>query len=641
MSEALFVDIRLLSAKRASNANWKCAALLTRGGGQCETQLPMNCALQAEELHDKLHGNNESNSALRTSILEQIAKLCLCGRHDEAEAIAAAVNQWKRELQPRLRPAEPQTPVAKKGAEERLIEFTSYTGTKYKINPDDPTQIDDRIRQILGGKIGKNDKNVSYLYVFSRKNLNKGMYKVGFTHNLSQRRKDLEECYGELELHCFVECANVRLFEHVVHAELIQYRRKHPCENEACRNDEHTEWFETSLHDILDTVMAWSLYARLLHSDGFALDRNSQVTPVNLVPRPDRWRRWALEETLRWMDQRPIKASVVPRRPMFRTTNETLPVDESDFETASNMSSAGSLAGSLADTPGTTPDTTPLTTPGSFGGGNDDYSLSPTPAEMYTECKLANISDEDEDNGQDGSFQSVKRALFKSPKERQPRMSERELRSDDLQTSQSTRRGDSEDSNADPVSEASSMKIPSGRLIDQNVRKILEEKPESTESGGIIYLTPQYEQTGRYKIYIRGSRYRGSECYAKQEPYCWVACTNKMRVEKLVLAEFGDRRSENSACNLAGCKKNHTNWIKAPGDDIKASIKAWTKLIEVGYESTDVPGQDFSRDAGRWTEWAKETAKKNEAREKAARDEEVTANGRKTGKGELSDVDSE
>ncbi|KAL4879081.1 hypothetical protein BJY04DRAFT_220446 [Aspergillus karnatakaensis] len=610
MSDASFVELRLLSAKCPSNTDWRCAALLSRGD-RCEEQIPEDHAAKILGLHDELHDTNtvDSPSTLRASVLETLASLCLCEGHNEDEDITAAVVQWDGELRSRSQPAAPQTPIAKYDAEEKIIEFVSYTGRKYRIDPENPTDIDDNIRKILGGRIAKEDETVSYLYVFSRKQGNKGIYKVGLTENLTARRKRLEQCYGELELHCFVECPNIKLFEQLVHAELVQYRRQHQCKNTGCQNKTHTEWFETELHEILDTVMAWSLYARLLHRVGFSLDGNIQRTPVKLESRSNRWRKWALEESLRWMGQEPIKAPAIsrvgpqgPQGPLFGGPgiNEIQPKKEPDSETDSTVSSPGSFV----DTPGATPDTTPLTTPGSFDGRYEDYSLSPTPGERYIKCESASVSGDDEDDGQDRSVKSVQRALFKSSKKERPRMRGRELSSEDLQSRESTRRIDPEECKPSPE------EIHSRRLVDQKVRNILRSKPRS-QNKGVIYLTPQHRQTGSHKIYIGSSGSKVSECYAQEEPYFRVECTDKLRVEKLVLADFGDRMAENLSCNLAGCNKKHKYWINAPGEDIKASIEAWTGLMKGGYDIADIPDEDFSRHPGRWTEWAKEVAVKN------------------------------
>ncbi|KAL4977563.1 hypothetical protein BDW66DRAFT_149876 [Aspergillus desertorum] len=516
------------------------------------------------------------------------------------------------ETAPRVRSAEsgaPQTPKAKRGTTKRTVEFVNYTGERSSINPDDPIQIDKKIKEIFGKPIANPDKRVKYLYVFSRKGT-KGMYKIGLTHDIFQRKKELESCYEELELHCYVECPNVHLFESVAHAELLQYRRKHSCPYHSPKANgaetEHTEWFEADLQVILDTVTAWSLYARMLYRCGLTLDGNNHSVQIpGASQRSDRWRRWALKEAGRWMDGVSSKVSVVGEKAMPEQVIETDAADE----TASEPESTFSSPADFSDTPGTTPATTPGTTPEPCGHEKDDYGLSPTPAGRYIMPGSLDIDDDDEDDVNNRPRQPVERDLF-GRKKSLPTMRQKSLSSDDCQSLRSTRDGNTQISDAEPVP-------------DTRIRALLTQDLYLTENPGTIYLTKHTERES-YKIYHRkkGSPRKRSECYTQQKPYWEIECTNTLGIQNLVLAEFADWTTSHEC---GACNKSHNNWIEAPGERISESLRAWTDLVEVGCDYTEFSFDLLSQDVDRWTKWAREAvAKGREAKckQKEAQEDE-------------------
>ncbi|KAL4971826.1 hypothetical protein BDW66DRAFT_155272 [Aspergillus desertorum] len=613
MSEARLVEFHALEFMTDSSADRRCPALLSPGKDRCSALFSLDSASKIRALYGRLHDDDETDNAARAQILEQIAKLCLCEAHGQDCNITAAILKWKSYIQSPVRHPEPRTPTAKNVQGQSQIIFTNYTPEKSKINLDDPKHIDREVRRVLGGRIENEDKNMSHLYVFSY-GCAEGLYKIGRGQQIT-RVTEQAKCYPGLEVHCFIECPNAKLFESVVHQELRQYRRKHTCTK--CKNKpvEHGEWFNAPLRDILDSVTAWSLYARKFYGDGLSTDGYYQNLPTpGFLSRPDRWRRWALAETMRWMDRVPNQVAIVPERsvPTEPTEiDEPEPIDESGSDAASIFSSRGSLS----DTPGTTPGMTPLTESESSDHKRDYYSLSPAPARKNTSSVNLLAEDENE-NDWDNSHQPVKRALFTSPPSKEPK------------DPQSTSGGRVANSDANSASHTSSTDVPltSSTSVDVRVRAVLEDGGGHSKRPGTIYLTPSHPEKESHKIYFRQKgASRAKECYSNPDPYFEIECTNTERIQKLVLAEFGDRTHQDR-CGTGGCSTKHRGWINAPGNDIKASLRAWTALMEVGYDRTDVPGENFSRGANRWRKWAMETAERNgvtKGRKQPAGEEEL------------------
>ncbi|KAL4747062.1 hypothetical protein BDW72DRAFT_183708, partial [Aspergillus terricola var. indicus] len=587
MSEARFIDFHFLKFKPDSSADRRCAAVLSPGRDRCNELYSLDSATKLHALYGKLHDDDEIDTAARAPILEQIARLCLCEAHAQDRHIAAAVIQWESHFQSRARvhSADPQTPLTKCVKDQGQIVFTNYTPEKSKIKPDNPAHIDRQVRRVLGGKIENEHEKASHLYVFSYEGA-EGLYKVGRGQHIT-RVTEQEKCYPGLKLQCFVECPNADLFESVVHEEFRQYRRKHTCTD--CRKEkgkpvQHGEWFQAPLRDILDSVTAWSLYSRMLYGDGLSIDRNYQNLPTpGFLSRPDRWRRWALAETMRWMDMVPSQVAIVPERPKPTEIKES----ESEYESASEVASVFSGHGGLSDTPGTTPGITPLTDPESLENKRDYYTLSPVPVKRHTSPVDLSRENEDDEDEWENSHQRVERALFTSPQLKKPK---------DPHSTRESCAAKSDTSSGSHTS-LTGIPLPSITSVDDGVRRVLEEITQLSEKPGTIYLTPPHPEKESYKIYSRRKgASRRKECYSNPNPHFEIECTNTQAIQKLVLAEFGGR-THTGTCGTGGCSTKHRDWINAPGKDIEASLGAWTALMEAGYERTDVPGKNFSRSA--------------------------------------------
>jgi hypothetical protein len=600
MSNVRFIELQILADESRSNTERQCASILSHGK-HCEEQIS-RATSKTQQLHDKLRDDKDLDTAARREILEEIAKLSLCDVHAEDEDIDAAVKQWESEIASRTTPEEPQTPKPKSGANSQRILFQASPKAKKLENPLD---LDAEVRRVLAGNIEIQDKKETSLYIFSYKHA-PGVYKFGKTNHLDRRTGEHEKCYPGLEMRIKFACPNAGLFERVVHAELSRYRRFHFCDRCGKR---HIEWFEAPLKTIRYVATAWSLYAAMLYEHGLSVDANHQRLPLRgFSTREDRWCRWALGEAIRWMDKNPDPTASLPKIPVLAQVNEMDDTDASGSEAESTFSSPASLA----DTPGTTP----ASSPGSYGDENDDYGLSPSPAERYTKVKPAGMVKEDEgDNDDDNDLaketeKPTKRALFPS-KKAENGLSQERARSMDIQSLQPSKEDTAADAdtNLDPKSNSSFENGSSTSTIDVKIRSLLlDRSPHLTKNHGTIYLTAHAEKSS-YKIFNRGLgrlRKNSQDCYSQPAPAFAITCTDKVGIQNLVLAQFKDS-VERDTCGYDGCSGTHFNWINAPLDDIKARLRAWTELLEVGYDTVDIPEEGFSHDEDRWTKWAKDT----------------------------------
>ncbi|KAL2869033.1 GIY-YIG nuclease family protein [Aspergillus lucknowensis] len=582
MLAAQFVQFQSLRLEDPADGNGRCA-VLREIEGRCRTSISLDAFAEIQELHEKLANHDASDEVDRAGIIERIARLRLCENHIEEDKIAAAVLQWTNDMNlPAAVIAAPRTPMSKNSNDQ--IEFENYTTPKSKTNPHNPIHIDRKIRSALARKIEDKGKQVGHVYVFSYKRA-KGKFKIGHGQELTRVTEDHARCYPGLELHCFAECPNARLVEGLVHEELRQFRRTHKCldcPNNQGKDKMHTEWFEAPLKDILDSVTAWSLYARMFYTTGVSVDGTAQHIPrEGFSTRDDRWRRWALAETMRWMDGKPLRGSAIPDPYVPPEPNVGKALDDSASEASSVFSDGG-----RSDTPGTTPGITPLMDPESAGDKRDYYSLSPAPARRRTSSGnlLDEVKDEDEYD-LDGIGKPLNRALFKASDKRP----------------QSRRETSRADSNKDTGSNAL-------KLIDHGVRSVLKDIPNRPVQPGTVYLvTHPTEKASKMSLRHEGSRREKRLC--KLEPSLMLECTNMRAIQDLVLAEFGDK-TDRYACGMGRCQTAHLNWIKAPEEDIEASLRAWKALFEVGYETIDLPPENFSQGADRWRRWAIETAEK-------------------------------
>ncbi|KAL3450073.1 hypothetical protein BJX65DRAFT_305535 [Aspergillus insuetus] len=608
MPEVRFTKLQILADESRSNTKRQCASSLSRGK-YCEERISRD-ASEAQRLHDKLRDEKGIDQAARTKILKEIAELTLCDVHDEDEDITAAVKQWENEIASRTTAEEPQTPKTKSGANPQQILFQVSPNAK-KL--EEPKKLDAEIRRVLAGNIEIQDKKETSLYIFSYERA-PGVYKFGKTNDLDRRTGEHEKCYPGLEMRTHLACPNAGLFERVVQAELSRYRRSHICDKCEKKNNKkttHIEWFEAPLKTIQYVASAWSLYATMLYEHGLSVDANHQRLPLRgFSTREDRWCRWALGEATRWMDKNPNPTAALPKIPVLDQVNETDDTDASDSEAESTFSSPESLA----DTPGTTP----ANSPGSYGDENDDYGLSPSPTERYTKAKPAAMVEEDEGDSDDdddddflkGTKKPTKRALFVPSNKAQNGLSRERARSMDTQSLPSSQEDSAVDTGTDldPESNRFIENGSSTSAIDNKIRKLLLTRSSHlTKNHGTIYLTAHAEKSS-YKIFNRvldARRENSRDCYSQPAPAFAITCTEKLRIQNLVLAQFKDRVDRYS-CGYDGCSVKHFNWINAPLEDIRARLRAWTELFEVGYDTVDIPENGFSQDEDRWTKWAKE-----------------------------------
>ncbi|KAL3487318.1 hypothetical protein BJX62DRAFT_228119 [Aspergillus germanicus] len=626
MPEVRFIELRILAAESRSSTGRQCAAIVSRDN-DCEVRF-FDDASEVRQLHDKLHDGPDLDTACLAETLKGIAELTLCDLHNKEEEIAAAVEQWESEISPHFRASStepPQTPQPKKTHDIEQLQFSPYKSPNSKAKPPKtctPKEIDMRVRTVLAGDIENQGEPNSSLYVFSFKGA-EGLYKVGQTKR-TKRISEHAKCYPGLKVHRYIACSNAKLFERVVHAQLVNHRHSHPCNS--CVNPKgnpvmHGEWFKAPEEDILKMVDIWSFYADMLYRYGFTVDVDHQRFCLpDRSSNPDRWTNWAWREILRWKVESSLPEFGPVETAVTKELGQTEDVNGSDSETAS----AASSPASLVDTPATTPSTTPLTTPGSYVNDEEDYTQSPTPAQRYTKVKPAEIVDEDE-GGEEHECDAVSdkqtaRALFRSPEKDQPELSHVQLYSNDSQSLPSAEEGSSAPSDAGSVPATSSRESSLRALIDDQVRLALKAASRD-KSEGTIYLTRRHPEMESYKIYNRKKRaHREGTCYSNLDIFCDVQCINKERVQKLVLAEFAGQIDERT-CGDGYCRTSHKNWISAPGETIEASIRAWSELVRVGYDASDIPADGFSQDEDRWTKWAVQTAAKD--KKEATKDEDI------------------
>ncbi|KAL4733481.1 hypothetical protein BDV11DRAFT_210176 [Aspergillus similis] len=157
----------------------------------------------------------------------------------------------------------PQTPPAK-NCGPRQIEFQKYKSPRARTTHNEVKMVNDEVNAKLTRRFTNVEEKANHLYVFSSPET-KGHYKVGRGKKLERPTKGQEKCYPKHELHCYIECPNADLFEFVVHAEFLLSRRTHKCNRCEEKEVTHKEWIEAPLQDILDSVTAWSMYARWLY----------------------------------------------------------------------------------------------------------------------------------------------------------------------------------------------------------------------------------------------------------------------------------------------------------------------------------------------------------------------------------------
>ncbi|KAL4912147.1 hypothetical protein BDW62DRAFT_195333 [Aspergillus aurantiobrunneus] len=149
--------------------------------------------------------------------------------------------------------------------------------------------------------------------------------------------------------------------------------------------------------------------------------------------------------------------------------------------------------------------------------------------------------------------------------------------------------------------------------IDDRILGLLEEG-NTADKPKCMYLMGHKAAKGLYKIGNKAkilSKLPYKSCYYPGwDLYYWVQCSYPGFVQQLVLGEFGAQKRIHRCDNSESSThpKTHINWIEAPGEDIKASINAWSDLVKRDYSGVQLPASGFSTDLNRWTKWAQQTA---------------------------------
>ncbi|KAL4940877.1 hypothetical protein BDV06DRAFT_223682 [Aspergillus oleicola] len=504
----------------------------------------------------------------------------------------AAIDQpWENGIQSRARPADPQTPPAK-NHKPRQLAFQNYSNFKPKSHLHEVKTVDIRVRIKLAEDIIKEDKKANHLYVFSSPEA-KGFYKVGRGQKLTRPTTGQESCYPGHELHCYIECPNAELFERVVHAEFFWSRRKHRC-NKCSKT--HREWIEAPLQDILDSVAAWSLYAQWLHRCGIHIDQQQQtlLTP-GLSDRADRWRNWALQTTMRWMDN--------PRCRMPPIFHET---------TSKDQYFADSVPG-LSDSPGSTP--------GSEGINYPPTPSTPTPVprglvmNKHTGKQTNALWVPEEETWENANTKPTARALF-IKHDQQPSDQGRTLLGAKGSGFHGSLTKERSKSNGDRPTESGpeatgDIQGPLDAEVDKKVREVLAKtllEVQVTNAGpregsGTIHLLSLESAKGLYRICCRRDNKDLPERKCSDNTTPFHDIPNYMAVKKLLLAEFGVP-PPNRKCER--CSKTHRDWIEVSEDNIRTSIEIWKEFMKVGCQDVHGHNCKLSKGPDRWRRWGRD-----------------------------------
>ncbi|KAL4745520.1 hypothetical protein BDW72DRAFT_198566 [Aspergillus terricola var. indicus] len=100
MPVAFFCSVHLTSSSHITDL--KCFAYKANEV-RCGRTLSSRRLARIDELHAKLYSESEEhiNDEERYHILEELASICLCGSHNKANYVRAAVHQWTADLQSR------------------------------------------------------------------------------------------------------------------------------------------------------------------------------------------------------------------------------------------------------------------------------------------------------------------------------------------------------------------------------------------------------------------------------------------------------------------------------------------------------------------------------------------------------------
>ncbi|KAL4971540.1 T5orf172 domain-containing protein [Aspergillus desertorum] len=150
------------------------------------------------------------------------------------------------------------------------------------------------------------------------------------------------------------------------------------------------------------------------------------------------------------------------------------------------------------------------------------------------------------------------------------------------------------------------------RILDENIgTKFLKHLRDSTAERGYLYIFECEGETGMYKV---GRTKRFMERDAEQQKcyrvaqYQSICCPNAELFERIIQLEFAQYRYQHY-CDR--CNRFHTEWFKAPFNDIVEHIRLWSQFSQdlqrgdtfakLSQVSVQLPGT--SSDPDRWYKW--------------------------------------
>ncbi|KAL4811960.1 hypothetical protein BDW67DRAFT_189140 [Aspergillus spinulosporus] len=499
----------------------------------------------------------------------------------------------QQSTQSRVHSIGPRTPPAR-NREPRQFVFQKHAKSRVKGPRDEVVVVDEEVRGKLTKRMVNLDRKTSHLYIFSSPEA-KGFYKVGRGQDISRPTKSQERCYPNHELHCYIECPNASLFERVVHAEFLLYRRKHTCKRCKPEGREHIEWIEAPLQDILDSVTAWSMYARWFYQCGNDIDERQSLPLSGFSDRADRWRNWALEETMRWMKSSHGRMASVSRQGVQERSYEA-EIAEHGWEIGSEDEYFLDSVPGLSDSPGTTPGLEEIQEP--------PTPATPTPASRgvadgYTrKQKNALWTPEEETNWELTTTKPTARTLFPDTGQRPSDKQRPILRAEEPAvggtSSEKCSKNDGDRGATSSRERVDNIQGISNADIDEKVRKIIDEvvsKVQEMSTGssqeiGTINLLSLESARGFYRVCCRkgnGTLSPSKECYDNATRFYNIP--NYTEVKKLLLNKF-KVAPPNRICGR--CRKSHRDWIKFFEEDTTTGIELPKE--SVNEECPDMPG---------------------------------------------------
>ncbi|KAL5041008.1 T5orf172 domain-containing protein [Aspergillus fruticulosus] len=163
-----------------------------------------------------------------------------------------------------------------------------------------------------------------------------------------------------------------------------------------------------------------------------------------------------------------------------------------------------------------------------------------------------------------------------------------------------------------PVADELSREL--NRMMDENIGvNFLKHIRDSEAERGYLYIFDSERAKGMYKVgRTKRPRKRGAEqdkCYRGFEERRSIHCPNAKLFERIIQLEFAQYRYEHYC---GRCDRFHTEWFKAPFDDIVGHINLWShfsRALQSGntfdkLSQVTIPLPGTSSDPNRWYKWA-------------------------------------